>query len=176
MWLDGDSWKALAGGFKRRAFRLETQQIYRMAGEEEEFNRFLQGETPSEDYDYPWRDFVQEATSQGKTIERVHVVTPPLSDYLRYQFEWGYAYTVPVGEDVRILDLSTTPNPGLPEEDFWIFDDAVVRMLYRPDGTQIGRKLVEDPDALATYERYRKLAIKHSVPFNTYWPAVDVDR
>ncbi len=35
----------------------------------------------------------------------------PLSDYLRYECEWGYTYNVTAGEDVRILDLATAP-PG----------------------------------------------------------------
>jgi hypothetical protein len=45
-------------------------------------------------------------------------------------------------------------------------------MLYAFDGTQIGRKLVEDPNALAQYQRYQELAVQHSVPFTEYWPSV----
>jgi hypothetical protein len=171
MWLDGKAWKGLFQNFQTRAFRLEVQQVYAMPGEEDEFAAFMRGEEPPPDY--PWRDIVARQTTAGKYMGRVHVVRPPVSDYLRYQFEWGYALTVPVGEDVRILDLSATRNPGLPDEDFWLIDNTVVRMLYNSDGTQIGRKLVEDPNELPHYENYQRLAIEHSVPFEGYWPMSD---
>ena len=60
---------------------------------------------------------------------------------------WGYDYNVKAGEDIRILDVTDWPCPELPDHDFWLFDDStVVKLLYRPDGTQIGRELVEHPD------------------------------
>ncbi len=47
----------------------------------------------------------------------------------------------------RPLDLADRPDPGLPAQDFWIFDEtAVVRMDYDLDGTQLGRELLEDTD------------------------------
>lgn len=174
MWLEGEAWNNLFDNLQRRAFRLETQQIYTMKGEEESFAAFMRGEEPPTEY--PWRDEVEQNVKAGRYMGRVHVVCPPISDYLRFQFEWGYALSVPSGEDVRILDLSATRNPGLPDEDFWLLDDTVVRMLYNPDGTQIGRKLVEDPGELPRYENYQRLAIEHSVPFESYWPPSDAQR
>jgi len=103
---------------------------------------------------------------------RVHVVEQPLTDYLRFQFEWGYELTVPVGEDVGIIDLSTTPNPGLPDEDFWLYDDYVVRLLFNTDGTLGGRELVEGQEA-ARYENYHRLAVDHATPFKNYWPRTE---
>jgi hypothetical protein len=41
-------------------------------------------------------------------------------------------------------------------------------MLYRPDGTQIGRERLEDPD-IAAYLRYRDAAWQEAVPFRDYW-------
>lgn len=82
----------------------------------------------------------------GRWIGRVHILTRPLTEYLRYEFA-VYRHTVKAGEDVRILDLTRQPDPGLPSQDFWLFDEsAVVRMDYRPDGTQVGRELLEDID------------------------------
>jgi hypothetical protein len=171
--LDSEGLRSLAFGFKRRAWRLEVLQAYSIENEKEEFEKFLRGEKPPADYEYPWRDYVKKATGEGKAMGRVHLVARPLTYYVRYQFDWGYAHTVPVGEDVRILDLSTTSNPGLPDEDFWLFDDAVVRMIYDSDGVHLGQELVDEPGALERYEQYQKLAIDNSVPFSTYWPQDD---
>jgi hypothetical protein len=38
------------------------------------------------------------------------------------------------------IDLTGRPRPGLPDHDYWLFDEStVVELMYRPDGTQIGR-------------------------------------
>nr|WP_262391612.1 DUF6879 family protein [Nocardiopsis sp. CNR-923] len=80
-------------------------------------------------------------------MRRVHTLTSPVGDHLRFQFEWGYAFSVQAGEEVNILDFATTSDPGLPQQDFWLFDDThVVLMHYAADGTQTGRELLEDTD------------------------------
>src|ERR1044071_5517092 len=135
MWLDGDAWDEPWDNLQSRAWRLEVQQSYNMTDEQEELDQFKRGEKPPPNYDYPWRDEVERNVKAGIYMGRVHVVRPPLTDYFRFQATWGYEVTVPVGEDVRILDLSTTPDPGLPNEDFWLVDDKVIRMLIEPDGT-----------------------------------------
>lgn len=60
-------------------------------------------------------------------------------------------------------------GPELPDHDFWLFDEStVVKLLYRPDGTQIGRELVEDP-AVDAYLSWRDAAWRDAVPFGDYW-------
>jgi hypothetical protein len=52
-----------------------------------------------------------------------------------------------------------------------LFDEqTVVKMLYHPDGTQIGRELVPSPD-LEAYLGYRDLAWRDAIPFRDYWSA-----
>ncbi|MGH3739069.1 MAG: DUF6879 family protein [Micromonosporaceae bacterium] len=69
---------------------------------------------------------------------------------------------------MRILDLTDQPIPGLPDQDFWLFDESkVVRMDYESDGTQIGRELLEDADP-APYVAWKQLALAHAVPFAEY--------
>jgi hypothetical protein len=109
-----------------------------------------------------------EAVRAGKTFRRVRVVARPLSDYIRYEFEWGFVYNVAAGEDIRILDLTNTPMPDLPDHDFWLFDETtVVKLLYRPDGTQIKRELVDDPD-IPAYIRNHDAAWQQAIPFSEY--------
>lgn len=169
MRLEGEAWSRYFRDFQQSAFRLELHPIYTMPGEADELSRFRAGEKPPADYHYGWLDTVAEAVRAGKTIRRVRVVTRPLPDYIQYEFEWGFVYNVAAGEDIRVLDLTDRPAPDLPDHDFWLFDEAtVVKLLYRPDGTQIGRELVEDPD-IAAYLRYCGAAWQEAVPFNEYW-------
>ncbi|MFI1887595.1 DUF6879 family protein [Streptomyces jumonjinensis] len=171
MYLDGGQWATLFDSFEREAFRLETLPAYSVEGEKEEYEEFLATGKLDLPEDDPWLLKVRAFGDSGRQIRRVHTVTRPLSDYLRYEFA-AYRYNVAAGEDVRILDLTDRDNPGLPDQDFWMFDESrVVAMNYRADGTQIGRELLEDPD-LALFRRWRELALSLATPFTEY----DTDR
>ncbi|MFE7639741.1 hypothetical protein DR950_21260 [Kitasatospora xanthocidica] len=167
MFLDGEDWQRLLHGFSRSAFRLETLPAYKVAGEAEEIEEFLNGyRIDPGTYTSGWTDKLRAHTAAGRTVQRVHIVTRPLSDYLRYEFMY-YAPHARAGEDIYILDLTDRPNPGLPAQDFWAFDDStVVLMNYEPDGTQINRVLVEDD--VEKYREWRRIAVAESVPFMDY--------
>jgi hypothetical protein len=149
------------------AWRLETLPSYSVPQEAEKLNRFLTGETSPDDHTSGWMNRVQKWGAEGKKAGRVHVVTRPLSPYIRFEFEYYYRHHVRAGEDIRILDITDRGNPGLPDQDFWMFDDStVVLMNYRPDGTQINRELYEgDPEP---FRRYKRIAVTESVPFLEY--------
>jgi hypothetical protein len=167
--LEGEAWSRYFRDFRRSAFRLELHPIYTMPGEVDELRRFRAGEKPPPGYHYGWLDTMAAARSAGKTVRRVRVVRQPLTDYIRYEFDWGFVYNVEAGEDIRVLDLTDHPDPGLPDHDFWMFDDeTVVQMLYRPDGTQIGRELLTIPD-LDAYLVYQDMTWQQAVPFREYW-------
>lgn len=167
MLLDGDEWQEFFGSFKREAFRLETLPVYTMPGEQEEYARFLDAGNLDIAFDDPWLKRVRHFRETGRWIGRVHVLRRPLTDYLRYEMA-VYQFTSGAGEDIRILDLTDTGDVGLPDQDFWIFDESVVvRMNYRPDGTQISRELLADPD-IDQYRRWKELAMSLAVPFQEY--------
>lgn len=166
MLLDGLEWQEFLHTFEREAFRLETLPVYRMPQEEETLRRFLAGEPLRTADKKGWLDRVSGHVAAGRTVSRVHVLTRPLSDYLRYEFE-HYRINITAGEDIRILDVTGSTNPGLPEQDFWMFDESrVVLMNYDADGNQINRELISgDPEP---YVRWKHLAMKESVPFLDY--------
>lgn len=166
--LEGEVWSRYFRDFASSAFRLELRQDYVMPGEEDDLAAFARGELPPPGYHYGWLDTVAEAVKAGKTFRRVRVVARPLSFYTRWEFVWGYDWNVKAGEGIRILDVTDGAGPELPDHDFWLFDDAtVVKLLYRPDGTQIGRELVEHPD-LSQYVAWRNAAWQTAVPYTDY--------
>ncbi|BAJ32364.1 hypothetical protein KSE_66050 [Kitasatospora setae KM-6054] len=151
---------------ERSAWRLETRPVYTMPQEAEAIRRFQEGRPVTAADTAAWTERLQGYRSTGRTVGRVHVVTRPLTDYLRFEFA-HYWHNVGAGEDVRILDLTDRENPGLPDQDFWLFDDSrVVLMNYRPDGTQISREVFEGDHR--TYVDWKRLAIAESVPFAEY--------
>jgi hypothetical protein len=165
--LAGDQWRTFFVAFKQSAFRLETLPAYDMTSEQEEYERFLAaGELHVPDDD-SWLVRVRHFRATGRWVGRVHVLRRPLTDYLHYEFA-VYRHTVAAGEDVRILDVTDDPGQGLPDQDFWLFDDtAVVRMDYDEHGRQLGRELLEDVDP-RPYVAWKRLALKRARPFTEY--------
>jgi hypothetical protein len=166
MHLDGEAWVQYLHNFAHDAFRLETHSVYRVPQEAETFRRFLAGEPLSEDDKKGWLDQIREHVAAGRRVCRVHVLRRPLTDYLRYEFE-HYRINAAAGEVIQILDLTDRPNPGLPDQDFWMFDDTrVVLMHYDVDGRQTGRHVYSgDPEPFVEWKR---LALERSVPFTEY--------
>jgi hypothetical protein len=153
-------------------FRLETLDRYDVASDGVDYERFLAGEAePTWSRKQPWLDRLRLDKEQGLYTHRVHVLTTPLTDYLRYECAWGYAYNQAY-EDIRILDLATTPRPnGLIDEDFWLIDDRLVAVMHYDEG---GRYLGATEASAAEVPRYRAArdaSWAAAVPFSVWWAA-----
>lgn len=124
-----EAFQAAFGSARYSIFRLETHQHY--AGDPN-FDRFMAGGTWEDtDSKRQWVDLVRRRREDGVVMQRVHIVTEPWSDYVRFEITWSYPPNVAAGEDIRIV---TTPAPW-PEPDFWIFDDRYVWLMhYTADG------------------------------------------
>jgi uncharacterized protein DUF6879 len=165
--LSSDESSALFRDFTCSAFRLESLQTYTMPREQPSVAKFLAGESKPDDHNAAWHQSVRGHIEAGKTMRRVKVVRRPFSDYLRYQFAWTLPGNVAAGEDYRILDL-TDRSVDLPEQDFWLFDDATVLLLnFNVDGTLRDRELANPVD-LDRYRRWRDLALSDAVLFSEY--------
>ncbi|WP_282696798.1 DUF6879 family protein [Streptomyces sp. CC208A] len=162
MLLDGEDWADKFKTFQTEAWRLETLPQYLVPQEAEELAAFKAGARFPGPYEDAWMALVR-----TRNVGRVHIVTRPLTDYLRFEFERYYRHQAPAGEDIRILDITDRPNPLPDVQDFWMFDrSTVVLMKYEADGTQIERELYEgDP---APFLEYQRIAIAESVPFLEY--------
>lgn len=167
MLLDGAQFGRHLTGYERSAWRFEAQPTYTMSGEQESLSRWRSGESKPAGHNAGWHETVRAAVSAGKTIGRVRVVRRPLTEYQRYQLEWGIPGNVEAGEDIRILDL-TELELDLPGHDFWLFDKSlVVDLNFNPDGTLLNVDRRENPD-LGTYLRWQHIALEHAVPFDEY--------
>ncbi|MCX4660992.1 hypothetical protein OG711_17625 [Streptomyces uncialis] len=166
--LDGDEWKSHFRNFESSAFRLEVHQQYTMPKEADSVRDFTAGEPRPGDFNTVWHQTIRNNAAAGRTMTRAKIVHRPLTNYTKYLLEWAIPGNVAAGEDYRILDLTDEPNPGLPEQDFWMFDERiVVHLNYRDDGTQINRELIQDPD-IGQYLAWRDLAVERAVPFSAY--------
>lgn len=152
---------------RQTAFRLETLQVYDVGYEEEAFRRFLAGgEVVATESQQEWAHLV----SSGRRFRRVHVVTEPLTDYVRFECVWAYRASVEAGEDVRVLPTAEGSWPeGIPRCDFWLFDsEHLVRMNYAPDHTMFLPELLLDPDEIVRANAVHDRALHLATPFTDY--------
>lgn len=120
----------------RDLFRLETLSFYNAASDEDDFHRYLRGDlAPTAQAKSPWLDRIRADVAAGRAWRRVHAVAHPVSDYVRYECEWGYVPNTSAGEQVRITELT----PALAKVgDFFVLDgeydgEYVVRSHYDAD-------------------------------------------
>ena len=168
MRLTDDEWESKLGAFRSSAFRLEVQQTYAMADEQEDLDSFLSGATRPDGYNEEWCEFVRGVTTGGRTMQRVKLVQRPYTDYTRFVMGWAVPANVAAGEDYRIVDLSSGVSSPLPGQDFWLFDDEqVIHLDFDAGGVLLGIELVEQPD-LDHYRRLRDLGLRLGTRFRDW--------
>ncbi|MEV7777253.1 DUF6879 family protein [Kitasatospora sp. NPDC088351] len=156
--------------FNREAFRLETLDDYSQSGGVDAYHAFLAGEEQPEGYKSAgWVTTVADATQAGKRMYRVHVLSRPLTDYLRFELAWGYHRNMAAGEEFFILDTTGQENPVPEAPDFWLFDDeTVAEMNYDGNGKYRGTGFLTG-SRIAQFKAYRDIAMAKSVPFTEWW-------
>lgn len=161
---------ALLREFRVSAFRLETRDRYAVPQEAEWFAEWRRsGKLPelSPEND-SWLKLVNEARRSGKQMRRVHLVSPPLSEYLRFEFATQIP-SVECGEDCRIAE--TTGSPPLAQiaweaRDFWLFDSSTVVVLdYDDQGRFLAVRQVTN---VQHYLDQRDLVLAHSISLKEY--------
>ena len=149
-----------ADRFEREAFRLEVYDDYPI--DRDVLTSWLRGEPPSAAEQARrrwWLDTVRAAVALRRRIYRVHVVTPPLTTYLRFEFEMQRDAA---GEEILVARADRHPELAELRWDFWIFDDRVVQpVLLDPEAAP-------DGIALADARRMRDLALAHAVPLEEF--------
>lgn len=168
-----DQW--LDDRFTTELFRLEALPVYTVDSDADNVERYLTGQPgPSWADGGQWFDRLRTERAAGLRRYRVRVLASPIGDYLRYECEWGYAYTAAAGEEIHILDLTEQHLPGglaadLLAGDFFVADDEhVLLMRYDTGGRLLGAEPVS-PDEAERYRQLRNLALSLSVPWEDWW-------
>lgn len=156
--------------FEREAFRLETLDHYNIPQAADDFRIFLEGgEQPESFRNSPWVTTVRNATESGKRMYRVHVLSRPLTDYLRYELAWGYHRNAAAGEEFFILDTTGQDDPVAGVPDFWMFDEKTVSVMRYDESGAFMRSDVLPADRTAEYVAYRDTALAHAQRLSQWW-------
>ena len=165
--ITGEGFERLFVTFQHTAWRWEAQASYHEPYELEPLGRWRRGEPDDLAWMADWLGDIRAATAAGRLFQRVRLYPEPPTEYLRWQENVTPA-NVEAGEDIRIVSADQATELGLPDHDFWLFDNTqVVRMHFDASGF-VGGEMITDPGTVARHRAWRDIAWTHAVPYRQY--------
>jgi hypothetical protein len=150
----------------RSAVHLEMRDAYTPF--DPEFQAWKQGKprTPPDTPDW-WHNLVREHAARGIRFRRARIVSEPVSDYIRFEHEATGWLNVAAGEEVRWLPRRRASDLCLPGNDFWLFDDRLIRFHhFSGDGEIVEDELCDDlaviARCMAAFEAVWDRAVPHA--------------
>ena len=121
--------------------------------------------------DPAWYDLVRAHTARGVRFRRARVVSEPVADYIRFEHETTAGLNVAAGEEVRWLPRRRASDLCLPGNDFWLFDDRLIRFRhFAGDGDFVEDELCDDPAVAAMCSAAFEAVWERAVPHADYQP------
>ncbi|MFE6398921.1 DUF6879 family protein [Streptomyces alboflavus] len=120
-----------------------------------------------------WHDVVSQAVARGVVVRRARIVSEPISDYVRYEYDGTFA-NIAAGEDVRWLPRRRAKDLLVPGTDLWVFDEETVLFHYFTGDGQLaedGREYVSDPALAKRCADAFEAVWQRAVPHDEYRPA-----
>jgi hypothetical protein len=160
--------------FTATAFRLETRDAYDTPGEDYRLAAFRAGVPRPEQsvWGTLWLGRITESTAAGKQWSRVHIVSRPASEYVRYEIA-SYFEASAAGEDIRLASRDAMPALAELRTDFWLFDHETgypfaALMRYDDSGHHLGTDVTDAPPVIARCIGQRALAVAAAQPLAEY--------
>ncbi|MEV0279673.1 DUF6879 family protein [Streptomyces sp. NPDC050610] len=156
---------------RHSAVHLELRDSYQP--DDPEFVAWQQGKRldPAADRSTWWRPFldvVTETTARGVAMRRARVVSEPVTDYIRYEYDVTFPNVV-AGESVRWLSRRKAADIPLPGTDLWMFDsEAVLFTYFSGVGDVVDREWRTEPEVLRLVESAFELVWERAMPHGEY--------
>lgn len=165
----GPGFAELLGRCERSAVHLELRDSY--AGTDR-FEAWKRGEridwADRGSWWHPYDQLIADTVARGVVIRRARVVSEPVSDYIRWEHYVTHA-NVTAGEDVRWLPRRRTTTLALPGNDFWLFDDALLRVHhFSGDGVVVEDEITAEPEAVKLCSAAFEAVWERAVPHHLY--------
>ncbi|MCX4823363.1 hypothetical protein OG883_26470 [Streptomyces sp. NBC_01142] len=162
----------LIHGCTRSAVHLEMRDSYAVDYEAGPFaawkNGFRHDPADRASWWRPWLDLMSETVSRGVVVRRARLVSEPVSEYIRYEHS-GTFTNVAAGEQVRWLPRRQASDIALPGNDFWLFDEQLVRWNhFAGDGSSMGGEISDDPAAAKLCAHAFEAVWSRAIPHDQY--------
>jgi hypothetical protein len=118
----------------------------------------------------PFHEIVERATARGVRFRRARIVSEPVTDYIRFEYDVTPS-NIAVGEEVRWLPRPRASSVALPGNDFWVFDDRLIRFgHFAGDGEFLYHEMVDDPATVKLCVSAFDAVWERATPHQNYRP------
>ena len=160
----------LIAATKTSAVHLEMRDAY--TPNYQRFLNWLAGKLLPEQANPEWSALVRAHTARGVLFRRARVVSEPLADFIKFEYEMTAAVSIAAGEQVRWLPRRRAVDLCLPVNDYWVFDGRLVRFHYfSGDGEIVEDELSDDPSIVRLCARAFEAVWERAIPHDLYRPA-----
>ena len=119
-----------------------------------------------------WFPLMKAATSRGVVVRRARIVSEPVSDYVRFEYDLTAANNIDAGEQVRWLPRRQATGLLVSAVDFWVFDERLVVWNYfAGDGSWVTRERCDDASIAKLCVSSFDAVWERAIPHEQYRPA-----
>jgi hypothetical protein len=119
-----------------------------------------------------WFDMMSAMTARGVQVRRARIVSEPISEYIRYEYDITDGLNLASGEDVRWLPRRQASDIALPGNDFWLFDDTLLFFNHNSgNGDWLGVEQSTDPATVKLCASAFEAVWERAIPHADYRPA-----
>jgi hypothetical protein len=125
------------------AVHLEMRDTY--TPDDQRYVGWLAGQPLPDPANPDWSNLVRIHVARGVSFRRARIVSEPLTDFIRFEYELTSTVNIAAGEKVRWLPRRQASDLCLPGNDFWVFDERLVRFShFAGDGEFLEDELVDN--------------------------------
>ncbi|WP_064458441.1 DUF6879 family protein [Streptomyces hygroscopicus] len=154
----------------RSAVHLEMRDSY--IRDDPGFIAWQQGRTADAATQYQaWTELMKKATARGVVVRRARIMSEPLSDYCRFEYDVTGPVNLAGGEQVRWLPRRRASDIALPGNDFWVFDGTYGKFNhFTGDGSSAGPEPFDAPDVVKLCVDAFEAVWERATPHEEYRP------
>ena len=163
----------LIAATQRSAIHLEMRDTYTPSSAR--FRAWQRGEREDpadrETWWMPFHTTVADAVARGVQFRRARIVSEPVTDYIRFEYDVTFSNIV-AGEQVGWLPRRRASDLALPGNDFWVFDERLVRFGYfAGDGEFLCHELTEESATVKLCVSAFEAVWERAIPHEDYRPS-----
>lgn len=146
-------------GFRLEAFRLECLPTYSVDEERDALSLFRRKQPRPASLNSEWLEILDSVRKRNAIVRRIRLLPQIPSEYIHFEYEWGYRVSALHGEEIRGLRVTEDLIAKFPVLiDFWLFDSRTAfLMLYDFAGRFLGVLQVNDSDVPAFVAQAQQL-------------------
>lgn len=119
-----------------------------------------------------WTKLMKQATVRGVVVRRARIVSEPLSDYCRFEYDVTRPVNLAGGEQVRWLPRRHASDIALPGNDFWVFDGMYGKFNhFTGEGASAGPEDFDEARVVKLCADAFEAVWERAIPHEEYKPA-----